>query len=271
MNKKSFILYNDLINIVRKLPMEKKGLLFETILEFVNGNQHQITDDVVDIAFESIKQQLIRDAELWEIKRERRSNAGKKGVQAKLSNAKQNEAMLSNAKQSLAIQAVNVNVNDNDNVTVTVTDNDNDIKKEDNKPPIPPKIHDSKKEDINTVLTELLSNNNFTEQENEKIHEWLQHKKEQKKAYKPQGLKSLIAEIRNQKEKGCNICEAIQLSVSNQWQGILYEKGYTKQLYQKPADKHQAIRDALHNCNDQDFTGDAEELWMRRAKRNMSS
>lgn len=137
MSKKSFILYNDLIHTVSQLPKEIKGELFQIILDYANGNEYPIDDLLLRIAFEPIKQQMLRDKEDWESERQKRSEAGKKGGLARssnasndkkeepiASNAKQFEAELSNAKECLANQA--------DNVTVTVNVTDNVINKEKN-------------------------------------------------------------------------------------------------------------------------------------------
>ena len=117
-NKKSFILYIDLINTINQLPDEKAGALFKHILEYVNDN-NPITDDLLlNIAFEPIKQQLKRDLIHWESIKHSRSESGKKGGRPK----KQSKAKKPNAlfeKQSKANKAVN------DNVTVSVNDNVN--------------------------------------------------------------------------------------------------------------------------------------------------
>lgn len=65
-NKKSFILYCDLIHTIKKLPDDKAGLLFKHLLSYVN-DENPITDDLlVEVAFEPIKRQLKRDLETWE-------------------------------------------------------------------------------------------------------------------------------------------------------------------------------------------------------------
>ena len=65
-NKKSFVLYADLIGMVEKLPNEKAGELFKIILEYVNDRHPQIDDLLLQIAFEPIKAQLKRDLESWD-------------------------------------------------------------------------------------------------------------------------------------------------------------------------------------------------------------
>ena len=76
LNKKSFVLYCDLIHTVNKLPDDKAGLLFKHLLAYVN-DENPITDDlIVDISFEPIKRQLKRDLNKWEEKLNQKSSAG---------------------------------------------------------------------------------------------------------------------------------------------------------------------------------------------------
>jgi hypothetical protein len=59
-NKKSFILYCDLIHTIEHLSDEQAGNLFKHILNYVN-DRNPITDNVItNLAFEPIKQQLKR-------------------------------------------------------------------------------------------------------------------------------------------------------------------------------------------------------------------
>mgnify|MGYP003647081673 CR=1 FL=1 len=64
--KKSFILYCDLIHVVKKLPKDKAGELLVTILEYVNDLNPVVQDFTVDLVFEPIKQQLKRDLIKWD-------------------------------------------------------------------------------------------------------------------------------------------------------------------------------------------------------------
>ncbi len=77
--KKSFVLYNDLIEVVKELPMEKRGELFTVILEFVNGENIEINDLLIKVVFAPIRQALIRDREKYESIVERNRENGKKG------------------------------------------------------------------------------------------------------------------------------------------------------------------------------------------------
>jgi len=105
-DKKSFVLYSDLIHTVNKLSDEDAGKLLKHLLKYVNDEEPKTDSLIVDIAFEPIKQQLKRDLKDWESKINKRREAGKKGGLAKASNAKQSKANLA------------VNVTDTVNVSV---------------------------------------------------------------------------------------------------------------------------------------------------------
>ena len=120
--KKSFILYADLIHTVRKMPSDKAGELFLTILQYVNDENPVVEDIIVDLVFEPIKRQIERDKDKWEQISERRSEAGKSGgIKSGETRRKQNEANASSVKQSKTNEAVNVN--DNVNVSESVISN----------------------------------------------------------------------------------------------------------------------------------------------------
>jgi hypothetical protein len=145
-DKKSFLLYADLIHTVKKLPKEKVGDLFLTILEYVNDMNPTVDDILVDIAFEPIKQQLKRDLRHWEEKIEIRSENGSLGNLKRWNNdlyiqvldkkisleeainiakgrkESHSDNVDTTLSQTVANVAVNVTVNDNVNVNV------NDIK-----------------------------------------------------------------------------------------------------------------------------------------------
>ena len=77
--KKSFVLYTDLIHTVRKMPKDKVGDLFLTILSYVNDENPNVDDLIVDLVFEPIKLQLKRDLVKYEEKRGKNSDNGKEG------------------------------------------------------------------------------------------------------------------------------------------------------------------------------------------------
>lgn len=129
-NKKSFVLYADLLNVVKKLVENDRknntnhgGELFLIILEYVNDLNPIPVDFIIELAFEPIKQQLKRDLVKWSEFREKQSVNGARGGRPKkdlvnIENPK-NPSLLFESQKSLNVNvSVNDNVNANDNVSV---------------------------------------------------------------------------------------------------------------------------------------------------------
>jgi uncharacterized phage protein (TIGR02220 family) len=112
-NKKSFVLYGDLLHTVMQLPNDKAGLLFKHILSYVNDLEPVTKDIIVKIAFEPIKQQLKRDLKKYESKKKQWSEAGKKSAEVR----KQKQRTLTDVKNVATVLSVNDNVNVNVNVS----------------------------------------------------------------------------------------------------------------------------------------------------------
>ena len=121
-NKKSFVLYCDIIKTVEILPNETAGELFKHLLSYVNDEEPQTDNMLVKLAFEPIKQQLKRDLEKWEEIKVKRSEAGKRSA-AKRNKNQQNQQVLTSV-ESVEQTPTNPTVNDNVNVTVNVNVND---------------------------------------------------------------------------------------------------------------------------------------------------
>jgi uncharacterized phage protein (TIGR02220 family) len=82
-NKKSFILYCDLIHTVEKLTDVDAGQLFKHLLRYVNDQNPESDNPIVDIVFEPIKQAFKRDLKKWEVTAKGRSEAGMKSAGVK--------------------------------------------------------------------------------------------------------------------------------------------------------------------------------------------
>lgn len=122
-DKKSFVLYADLIHTVKKLPKEKQGELFMTILSYVNDENPVVDDLLVELVFEPIKLQLKRDLVKYETTKERRKELGR------LAGLKSGEARKAIVPETNQIEPKGTNgsknePNEHDTVTVTVNDND---------------------------------------------------------------------------------------------------------------------------------------------------
>lgn len=112
-DKKSFVLYCDLIHTVEKMPNEKAGELFKHILSYVNDQNPSTEDLVIQLTFEPIKQQLKRDLEKWESIRVKRSEAGKKSAEKRQHKSTSVESVKQDSANPTVNGNVTVNVNDN--------------------------------------------------------------------------------------------------------------------------------------------------------------
>tara|TARA_R110000868_G_scaffold120421_3_gene319540 strand:- start:780 stop:1460 length:681 start_codon:yes stop_codon:yes gene_type:complete len=122
-NKKSFVLYVDIIHTFEELTDEEAGKLIKHILKYVNDLNPIAEDKITKIAFEPIKQQLKRDLRKYETIIEKRSAAGKKS--AELRNNKSQQVLTSvntiNLCSTNPTDSVNdnVNVNEINNISIT--------------------------------------------------------------------------------------------------------------------------------------------------------
>lgn len=98
-NKKSFLLYCDLIHTVSKMPKEKAGELFIHILEYVNDLNPKTDDLIINLTFEPIKQQLKRDLKKYESICDRNKINGSKGGRPKKEEPKKPSGLSGNPKK----------------------------------------------------------------------------------------------------------------------------------------------------------------------------
>ena len=117
-NKKSVLLYCDIIHTVEELTDDEAGKLFKHYLRYINDLNPNPPDKLTQIVFEPIKQNLKRDLKKWESIIDKRKVAGSIGGKQKVANAK-------SAKEIVA----NVAVIDTVNVTVKEINNNIDIRK----------------------------------------------------------------------------------------------------------------------------------------------
>lgn len=140
-NKKSFILYADLLATVNELTDDEAGQLFKIILKYVNDLNPVVDDRIMQLVFTPIKLQLKRDLQKWTGEREERSISGRIGNLKRWNKDLydkyiKNEISIEDAEKvandryaTRAIAKVaNVAVTDNVNVTVNDTVTVNDIK-----------------------------------------------------------------------------------------------------------------------------------------------
>ncbi len=122
-NKKSFILYCDIINTVQKLDDKTAGELFKHLLKYVNDEDPKTENILIDIAFEPIKQQLKRDLNKYEQIKQKRSQAGKRSAELRKAESVKQTSTNSTSVKSVQQTSTNPTVTVNDTVNVNVNDN----------------------------------------------------------------------------------------------------------------------------------------------------
>ncbi|MFN8962409.1 MAG: DUF6291 domain-containing protein [Betaproteobacteria bacterium] len=111
-DKKSVLLYCDLITTVEELDDVDAGLLFKHYLRYINDQNPEAPSKLIKIVFEPIKQSLKRDLKKWQEKAENRSIAGKAGAEARW------QKMAKDGKRIDEMAKMPVSVNVKDSVTV---------------------------------------------------------------------------------------------------------------------------------------------------------
>ena len=119
-NKKSFVLYADMLKSIEHLTNEEKGILFNHLLEYVNDKNPILEDRLILTAWKPIELQLKRDLRKFEEVKAKRSDAGKRSAELKAQ--KKEEQNSTNSTSVDFVQQTSTNSTDND----TVNDNDND-------------------------------------------------------------------------------------------------------------------------------------------------
>ncbi len=131
LEKKSFVLYADLISTVEILNDKQRGDLFLCILKFVNQQEFQIEDIAVKVALEPVKLQITRDSKKYEAKKKAQSLAGKRSADIRKS-SKSDDIEISTKLKNVEVTSTNLkhvevtstNLTDNGNGTDNVNEND---------------------------------------------------------------------------------------------------------------------------------------------------
>ncbi len=119
-NKKSVLLYCDIIYTVEELDDVDAGLLFKHYLRYINDQNPEPPSKLIKIVFEPIKQNLKRDLKKWEQKSQK--NSENAHIRWNKENANASERIKSNANHA---DKDTVNVIDKVKVNVNQTVNNN--------------------------------------------------------------------------------------------------------------------------------------------------
>ena len=117
--KQSFVLYHDLNTVLDKLTNDEAGMLFKMILKFVNDEQYNSNNPLLEALFETIKLSLVRNQVKYEEIVKKRSEAGKKSAEVRSNTGVTNSTHVNFVEQDLT--HVNTGVtNSTDSVPVPV-------------------------------------------------------------------------------------------------------------------------------------------------------
>lgn len=123
--KKSVLLYCDLIHTIEKMDDKTAGEFFKHYLRYINDQEPKTDNMVVELTFESVKQNLKRDLLKWENIKGKRSEAGKKSAESRALKRKQQNSTNPTSVKSVQQNSTNPTVTVND--TVTDINNNNNI------------------------------------------------------------------------------------------------------------------------------------------------
>ena len=210
-DKKSFVLYSDLIHTVNKLPNDKAGELFKHILSYVNDDNPVTEDILIQIAFEPIRQSLKRDLDKWTNHKDKKSISGREGnlkrwhldIYNKYKSSdlslEDAELMAKNPKASHTDKVPsdtipNIPVNGNVNVSVNV----NDIK--------------TKKVKFNFSDSLIAKGGN-----KQLVSDWMLVRKNKKATNTETSFNSFISEIEKSKS---TIDKVLKICIERDWKGF---------------------------------------------------
>lgn len=196
-NKKSVLIYCDLIHTVEVLSDEEAGKLFKHLMKYINDLNPEPPDKLTQVLFEPIKQTLKRDLVKWQERSERNRDIALEGWE------KRRQANASNGIKTDAKNADRDSVSDSVSVTDSVSVSDK-------------KYNFVEPEYLDTFIT------------------WMDYKKARKESYKTEA--SQIAFYKKLTKLSNNnpllAGEIVEQSMANNWAGIFEIKTSNQQPQQ---------------------------------------
>lgn len=190
-NKKSFIAYSDWKETFDNLSDEYAGKLIKHIFAYVNDENPESKDMIINAVFPNIKNSLKRDLTKWENQIKQRSEAGKRSAEIRATKINERSIPLNENIRNPTV---------NDNVTVNV----NDTVINNNKPTVNPKF---------SFFNSLID----LGVEKQIINDWLAVRKTKKLTNTETAFKNLEKEF---KKCGKPIPVIIEKCVTESWGGF---------------------------------------------------
>lgn len=104
MEKSSFLIYLDYEEQFNLLTDEQVGQLMRAIIKYEKTGEITNLDGMTKMAFSFIKQQLDRDNEKWKEEKQKRSEAGKKGMANRWKNSSNDNNIITNDNKNNSVK-----------------------------------------------------------------------------------------------------------------------------------------------------------------------
>jgi hypothetical protein len=128
--KKSFVLYADMENIIEVLSYEERGRLLTAVFAYFSRGEQPDFDGALKAVFVMIAQQLDRDREKWEEICRKRSEYASRGGKAKAAKRQVMLPKVADTDNDTVTDTVTVTENETENDNVIVTENGNESESE---------------------------------------------------------------------------------------------------------------------------------------------
>lgn len=215
-----FTFWNSFYEAGKELPEEMQGELYTAIVNYAFAGKEPEFQGTLKAVFNGIKPNLdlsIKRSKTTKKRMEKSKSKSDLQTKKKSSPANQNETLTCKPKSKVDLQTKSEVCSadtDTDTDSDTVTDTDTFIYI----PPTPSKEGEPPK------VEEM----GYTPELEQTVKEWLAYKKEKRQGYKPQGLKTLLSQIKKNAERYGDkaVSDIIHQSMSSNYQGILWDRIY---------------------------------------------
>lgn len=210
MAKDNFLISSNWGDMIKQLPTEDAGILFQAIFELKENPEYTIDHPYLGAIFSMIKTYILANEQAYKDKCSKNAN-NRKGNKTTDNDCERPSRNVNDRQGTLTTDNdCERNATDNDN------DSDNDNDKKNNIPPISPQGE----KDADSLIAEK----EFSPEVEESVRDWIKYKKEKRQGYKSQGLKSLLTEIKNNVDAYGDqaVIDVIRKSMSANYQGITW-------------------------------------------------
>ena len=125
-DKRSFVLYLDMWDLIEELSIDQRGILLTAIYAVQSGEEIPKMDKETRIVFKSIKNSLVRDKTRYEEMVEKRRKAGQKGAEARWG-SKDGKTVENSTNEWQTIAKMADSDSDSDSDSDNVSGSDSDI------------------------------------------------------------------------------------------------------------------------------------------------